>query len=183
MAKKFEVWEQEPTKETTTSIADDFNQSNCITVQKSKIKDLEKENLQLHEDLDYYKTKSGSCEEGLFQKDREIAKLKQENKQLEKTISHYADISALSVEILNEEEEVINDYARIVCNDAEELIKENEQLKSEIRKQSKQCTASIQRFKEENEQLKQEIEELKVDLKMAKIDGAIDRMAQRPMRW
>ena len=36
---------------------------------------------------------------------------------------------------------------------------------------------------EENEQLKKQIEELKVDLKMAKIDGAIDRMAQRPMRW
>ena len=36
---------------------------------------------------------------------------------------------------------------------------------------------------EENEHLKKQIEELKVDLKMAKIDGTIDRMAQRPIRW
>lgn len=36
---------------------------------------------------------------------------------------------------------------------------------------------------EENEELKKQIEELKVDLKMAKIDGAINRMAQRPIRW
>lgn len=41
----------------------------------------------------------------------------------------------------------------------------------------------LQRVEEENKQLKKQIEELKVDLKMAKIDGAIDRMAQRPMRW
>ena len=41
----------------------------------------------------------------------------------------------------------------------------------------------LQRVEEENGQLKKQIEELKVDLKMAKIDGAIDRMAQRPIRW
>ena len=41
----------------------------------------------------------------------------------------------------------------------------------------------LNKLNDENEQLKQQIEELKVDLKMARIDGAIDRMAQRPMRW
>ena len=41
----------------------------------------------------------------------------------------------------------------------------------------------LNEFAEENEQLKKQIEELKVDLKMEKIDGVIDRMAQRPMRW
>ncbi len=41
----------------------------------------------------------------------------------------------------------------------------------------------LQKLKKENEQLKKEVEELKLDLKMARIDGAIDRMAQRPMKW
>ena len=41
--------------------------------------------------------------------------------------------------------------AEFICDKWNELSGENEQLKSEIRKQSKQCTASIQRFKEENE--------------------------------
>ena len=44
------------------------------------------------------------------------------------------------------------------------------------------CTV-LNELNDENEQLKKQIEELKVDLKMAKIDGAIDRMAQRPIRW
>lgn len=37
------------------------------------------------------------------------------------------------------------------------LSDENEQLKSELRKQSKQCTESIARIKEENNQLKKEL--------------------------
>ena len=41
----------------------------------------------------------------------------------------------------------------------------------------------IKELYDENEQLKKQIKKLKVDLKMAKIDGTIDRMAQRPMRW
>ena len=45
------------------------------------------------------------------------------------------------------------------------------------------CVTRLNRLTEENEQLKKQIEELKVDLKMAKINGAIDRMAQRPIRW
>lgn len=43
--------------------------------------------------------------------------------------------------------------------------------------------ARINELEKENEQLKQQIKELEVDLKMARIDGAIDRMAQRPMKW
>ena len=38
----------------------------------------------LEYDLDYFRAKSGSLEEGLFQNDREIAKLEKENKELKK---------------------------------------------------------------------------------------------------
>lgn len=63
---------------------------------------------------------------------------------------------------------------------------ENEQLKYnlfahmiDLNNYKGKCSA----LEIENEQLKKQTEELKVDLKMAKIDGAIDRMAQRPIRW
>ena len=36
----------------------------------------------LEEELDYYKAKCGSCEEGLFEKDRKIAKLEKEKEEL-----------------------------------------------------------------------------------------------------
>ena len=42
---------------------------------------------------------------------------------------------------------------------------------------------TLDNVEKENDQIKKQIEELKVDLKMAKIDGVIDRMAQRPIRW
>ena len=51
------------------------------------------------------------------------------------------------------------------------------------RDDAKGLIALLNDLAEENEHLKKQIEELKVDLKMAKIDGTIDRMAQRPIRW
>lgn len=45
-------------------------------------KELKSENVNIMNDLDYYLLKSRSCEEGLFEKDREIAKLEKENKEL-----------------------------------------------------------------------------------------------------
>ena len=45
------------------------------------------------------------------------------------------------------------------------------------------CCDIMNRLNEENEQLKQEIEELKSNLKFARMDSAIDRMAQRPIKW
>lgn len=44
--------------------------------------EFKQENVNIMSDLDYYRVKSGSCEEGLFQKDKEIAKLEKENKEL-----------------------------------------------------------------------------------------------------
>lgn len=49
---------------------------------KEVISNLEKENIRLSSDLDYYCAKSKSCEEGLFQQDRKISKLQKENKDL-----------------------------------------------------------------------------------------------------
>lgn len=49
-------------------------------------KELKHENVNIMSDLDYYRAKSGSCEEGLFQKDREIAKLEKENKELKEEV-------------------------------------------------------------------------------------------------
>ena len=59
-------------EELKQQLSDDFNQSNCITVQKSIISDLKKENLDLSEELDYYKTKCASLENGLLQSQRDV---------------------------------------------------------------------------------------------------------------
>ena len=48
---------------------------------------LETQILHLKEDLDYYKSKCASLEEGLFQKDRKITKLEKENKELKELVS------------------------------------------------------------------------------------------------
>ena len=62
---------------------------------------LEKENEQLKEELDYFRAKSGSCEEGLFQNDREIAKLEKENKGLKQLIDLFAQDICDLTEILS----------------------------------------------------------------------------------
>lgn len=73
------------------------------------------------------------------------------------------------------------DYVSDVCSLLNEQHETIEQLKQNI---TELLSVDIEEeLLKENEQLKKQIEELKFDLKMAKIDGAIDRMAQRPIRW
>lgn len=55
---------------------------NVMNGLNEKNKKLQKENLDLSEELDYYKTKCASLETGLFQADRENRQLKEENKEL-----------------------------------------------------------------------------------------------------
>ena len=57
-------------------VSNDYNEANSLTV---KIADLS-------EELDYYKAKYRSLEEGLFEQNREISKLKKENKQLQQEL-------------------------------------------------------------------------------------------------
>ena len=49
-------------------------------------KELTHENVNIMSDLDYYLVKSRSCEKGLFEKDRQIAKLEKENQYIKNTI-------------------------------------------------------------------------------------------------
>ena len=51
---------------------------------EKRFKQLEKENLDLSEELDYYKVKCASLETGLFQADRENEQLKQNLRMVEK---------------------------------------------------------------------------------------------------
>ncbi len=105
------VWEQMPTSKpavTKTTLSDDFNQSNCITVQKSIISDLKKENEQLKSDLDYFKAKNGSLETGMFNLGRENGQLKGSLNFCTKNVKR-------------------------LHNDKKELINENEQLKQQIK--------------------------------------------------
>ena len=73
---------------------------------------LKKENLDLSEDLDYYKAKCASLETGLFQAERETEQLRKENKELQGKASSWK-ITA-SEQIMEQTE----------------LIKENEHLKA-----------------------------------------------------
>lgn len=77
-------------------------------------KKLEKENLDLSEELDYYKAKCASLETGLFQAERETEQLRKENKELQGKASSWK-ITA-SEQIMEQSK----------------LIKENEQLKQRI---------------------------------------------------
>lgn len=62
----------------------------------------------------------------------DMRKFSVENEQLKQSISHYADITACSVEVMNEDDELKNDYASILCTKMEKVVKENEQLKQTI---------------------------------------------------
>lgn len=80
----------------------------------SENKKLEKENLDLSEELDYYKTKCASLETGLFQADRENGQLLKENKELQGKASSWK-ITA-SEQIMEQSK----------------LMKENEKLKQDL---------------------------------------------------
>ena len=91
---------------------------------KKENKELKKENVNIMSDLDYYRAKSGSCEEGLFEKDREIAKLEKENRELDNRLNNYiVDYNGLNCEYnwLKTEKEQLE-------NENKELEQENEEL-------------------------------------------------------
>ena len=77
--------------------------------------------LKLEYDLDYYGAKSGSCEEGLFQKDKEIAKLEKENRTLKLLVQNWEQLD----EEKDEQLEKMNDSLK-------RLVEEKKQLQQEL---------------------------------------------------
>lgn len=94
---------------------DGFRIANKLNVFQKEKEQLEKENLDLLEELDYYKTKCASLETGLFQADRKNGQLQKENKELQGKASSWK-ITA-SEQIMEQSK----------------LIKENEKLKQQIK--------------------------------------------------
>ena len=96
---------------------------------KEENKELKQENVNIMGDLDYYRAKSGSCEEGLFQNDKEIAKLKKENKELK------AENEQLQTKIRILKGELDGKIVGMNLFNAENtaLMEENEQLKQQIK--------------------------------------------------
>ena len=82
---------------------------------------LEKENLDLSEELDYYKAKCASLETGLFQADRENRQLKMENNSLKLLVQNWEALDEEKDEQLEKQNQALK-----------KLKKKNEQLKSEI---------------------------------------------------
>jgi len=89
-----------------------------------KYNEYRKDVLRLEEELDYYKTKCSSLEEGLFQQDKKIAKLEKENKELN-SIKCFADNNGIN--IFN-----IDEAFRKCWNDNEKLVIENKELQDTI---------------------------------------------------
>ena len=63
--------------------------------------------------------------------------LKEENEELKNTIRHYADISACSVQVMDEDEDLKKDYASILCTEMTKLIEKNKELKKRLNYLSK----------------------------------------------
>lgn len=78
---------------------------NCLILDKQK---LEKENLELESDLDYYKAKCGSLETGLISMDRDYSKLKA--KVDDKTVAVEVAISEQFENIIKIIDDKIRDY-------------------------------------------------------------------------
>lgn len=83
--------------------------------------------------------------------------LNEENEQLKKRISDYADITAITTHILNEEKEIAEEGIVLNVNRFHEVVNENEQLKTK----NNAYIQDIEVFKEENTHLKLENEWLK----------------------
>ena len=123
-------------------IADDFNQSNCITVQKSKINDLEEENEQLKKENKRY-ILMVNCNSDLNDEIYE---------QLKKTEKNYKSL-------LNEKEQLINRCKTLqkTINDFIKIEEENEQLKSDLdyfKAKNGSLETGMFNLGRENEQLK-----------------------------
>lgn len=102
---------------------------NLLNELSSENKKLEKENLDLSEELDYYKTKCASLETGLFQAERETEQLRKENKELQG--------KALSWKITASEQ--IMEQSKLI-KENEQLKKENELLKQDLEHCANQFT-------------------------------------------
>ena len=63
----------------------------------------------------------------------EVHRLEEENKELKKTVSYFADVCACSIEVMNEDETLKKEYSAIICTEMQELLKENKELKNEIK--------------------------------------------------
>ena len=98
-----------------SSVCDLLNQFN------DENKQLKKENLDLSEELDYYKAKCASLETGLFQADKENRQLKIENNSLKLLVQNW--------EALDEEKDEQLDRQN---QSLKKLVKENAQLKQLI---------------------------------------------------
>jgi len=60
-------------------------------------------------------------------------KLSEENKELKKTVSYFAEVCACSIEVMNEDENLKKVHSAIICTEMQELLKENKELKNEIK--------------------------------------------------
>jgi len=59
--------------------------------------------------------------------------LAEENKELKKTVSYFAEVCACSIEVMNEDENLKKVHSAIICTEMQELLKENKELKNEIK--------------------------------------------------
>ena len=129
-----------------------------------------KDVLRLEEEVDYYKTKCSSLEEGLFQQDREIAKLKKENNELQ-LIKQFAENNGIC--IFN-----IEDAFRRCWNDNGKLVEENQFLKKQLNiyrdaskvdaREYKELLEDIDESYEDNLKLEKENKELKEEVQLLK---------------
>lgn len=95
---------------------------------------LEKENLDLSEELDYYKTKCASLETGLFQADRENEQLKTDNNRLVNETAkivaeHHKKVFELIDKKLNEDKKI---YKMTYESELKGRIEVLEELKKEL---------------------------------------------------
>lgn len=104
--------------DTIIEVEDAFDLVNELNGENKKLK---KENLDLSEELDYYKAKCASLETGLFQADRENKQLKMENKELKLLVQSWEALDEEKDEQLEKQNQALK-----------KLKKKNEQLKSEI---------------------------------------------------
>lgn len=128
----------------------------------SENKKLEKENLDLSEELDYYKTKCASLETGLFQADKENERLKSICKDHR---DHAIDFKADCVRLEKENEELKENCKNYNWyKQYKTLLNENDELKQELFEESKELlwvtSSEIDRvlyFEDEVEELRKEI--------------------------
>lgn len=148
MTEKFEVWEQEPTKETTKSKTTKTDKR-FVAIGVEWYDGFIQDHI---DDCDLY----GIAEvvNYLNDQDIEIRTLSAMNKALrddievlKKTVSHYADITACSVEVMNEDEQLKDDYASILCTKMEKIVNENKKLEKELQECKKTKKKRLSRLK------------------------------------